>query len=155
MSPREAPRAPEGRSGGSFRKRLAFHALRWAPLLLTALVTYALFPPPVGIRAPVPAVGRVTDQTVIAPFAFEVRKSADELAREGEARAQTAQPVYRFSPTAYDSAMASARSFFAELEQAGPQGADLLRAVAATRADRKSTRLNSSHIQKSRMPSSA
>ena len=33
--------------------------------------------------------------------------------------------------------------------------ADMQKAIAAARRDRKSTRLNSSHIQKSRMPSSA
>ena len=34
-------------------------------------------------------------------------------------------------------------------------GMDVHRSSGATRTDRKSTRLNSSHIQKSRMPSSA
>ncbi len=46
----------------------------------------------------------------------------------------TAQPVYRFSPTAYDSALAAARDFFADLERASAQGPELTRAVAASQA---------------------
>ena len=46
-----------------------------------------------------------------------MRKSPEEIAREGESRALTAQPVYRFSPTAYDSSLAAARGFFADLER--------------------------------------
>ena len=39
--------------------------------------------------------------------------------------------------------------------QAGPGKSFTVRAVAAAVADRKSTRLNSSHVSESRMPSSA
>ena len=81
----------------------------------------------------VPEVGQSSARTILAPFPFEVRKSTEEIAREGESRALTAQPVYRFSPTAYDSSLAATREFFAELERAGAQGPELLRAVAATR----------------------
>jgi len=56
------------------------------------------------------------------------------MAREGEARALTAQPVYRFSPTAYDSALAAARDFFGDLERASAQGPELTQAVAASQA---------------------
>ncbi|MGH7528304.1 MAG: hypothetical protein ACREMX_16545, partial [Gemmatimonadales bacterium] len=131
--PEQAARVPLGWTGGSLGDRLKFHGLRWVPLLATALVTYALFPPPVGVVAPVPMVGQIAERTVVAPFPFVVQKSTEEMAREGESRALTAQPVYRFSPTAYDSALAAARGFFAELERADAQGPDLLRAVAATR----------------------
>ena len=40
-------------------------------------------------------------------------------------------------------------------DNSSPSGAKVLAQVAAGPGDRKSTRLNSSHIQKSRMPSSA
>ena len=120
MARREAPRNP---AGGSLGDRIRFHAIRWVPLLVTALVTYGLFPPPAGVLSRVPELGRLMDRTVVAPFPFQVRKTTDEMAREGEARALTAQPVYRFSPTAYDSALAAARDFFADLERASDAGA--------------------------------
>jgi putative nucleotidyltransferase with HDIG domain len=128
MARREAPRGPAGQS---LSDRIRFHAVRWAPLLVTALLTYALFPPPSGVLSRVPDVGRRADRTVVAPFPYQVRKSTDEMAREGEVRAITAQPVYRFSPTAYDSALAAARDFFSDLERASAQGPELMRAVAA------------------------
>ena len=115
-------------------ERLRFHLARWAPLLAVALLTYIAFPPPIGIGAPLPAVGEISKRAVVAPFAFEVRKSPEEIAREGQSRALTAQPVYRFSATAYDSSLASARGFFAELERASESGGpDAVEAAIASR----------------------
>src|SRR3954447_13151499 len=131
MARREAPRNP---SGEPLSDRIKFHLIRWVPLLVTALITYALFPPPAGVLSRVPEVGQRTDRTVVAPFPYQVRKTTDEMAREGEARALTAQPVYRFSPTAYDSALAAARNFFGDLERASAQSPELMRAVAASQA---------------------
>ena len=52
--------------------------------------------------------------------------------------------------------MGNARGFKAAIERmAAPYAGAKVQAVAGIEADRKSTRLNSSHIQKSRMPSSA
>ena len=131
MSVRAATQAP---AGESVIDRIRFHAIRWVPLFVTAIVTYALFPPPSTVLSRVPDVGQRAERTVVAPFPFQVHKTTDELAREGEARALTAQPVYRFSPTAYDSALAAARDFFADLDRASAQNSDLVRAVAATQA---------------------
>jgi cyclic-di-AMP phosphodiesterase PgpH len=131
MARREAPRNP---SGEPLSDRIKFHLIRWVPLLVAALTTYALFPPPAGDLSRVPEVGQRADRTVVAPFPYQVRKSTDEMAREGEARALTAQPVYRFSPTAYDSALAAAREFFGDLERASAQSPELMRAVAASQA---------------------
>lgn len=115
-------------------ERIRFHLMRWAPLTGVALLTYLAFPPPIGIGAPVPAIGEVTKRAVVAPFAFEVRKSPEEVAREGQSRALTAQPVYRFSATAYDSSLTAARAFFAELERAGEAGgAAAVEAAVASR----------------------
>ena len=132
MRPRPAP-SPSP-SGESFPDRLRFHAVRWVPLAVVALVTFALFPPPAGVLTRVPDVGQRAERTVVAPFPYQVRKSTEEMAREGEARAFTAQPVYRFSPTAYDSALAAARDFFADLDRASRQGPELMRAVETTQA---------------------
>ncbi len=115
-------------------ERIRYHLVRWAPLFAVALLTYLAFPPPIGIGAPVPAVGEISKRAVVAPFAFEVRKSPEEIAREGQSRALTAQPVYRFSPTAYDSSLARARGFFAELERASESGGpDAVKAAIGSR----------------------
>ena len=129
-----ARREARNPAGESLSDRIKFHVVRWIPLLVTALVTYTLFPPPSGVLSRVPELGRRVDRTVVAPFPYQVRKTTDEMAREGEARALTAQPVYRFSPTAYDSALAAARDFFADLDRASAQGPELMRAVAAGQA---------------------
>ena len=131
MVRREASRTLAGQSVGD---RVKFHVVRWLPLLAVALITYALFPPPAGVLSRVPEVGQVAERDVVSPFPYQVRKSTDEMAREGESRALTAQPVYRFSPTAYDSALAATRDFFADLDRASTQGPELMRAVAATQA---------------------
>ncbi len=122
MARRSNPRFREIWSGTTFRERARFHLARWAPLLAVALLTYFAFPPHVGVGTPVPSVGQISKRDVVAPFAFEVRKSPEEIAREGESRALTAQPVYRFSPTAYDSSLAAARGFFADLARAAAAG---------------------------------
>ncbi|HEY3011940.1 MAG TPA: HDIG domain-containing protein [Gemmatimonadales bacterium] len=122
MARRSNPRVWDSWGGVSLRERARFHLARWAPLVVVAFLTYLAFPPHVGIGTPVPSTGQISKRAVVAPFAFEVRKSSEEIAREGESRALTAQPVYRFSPTAYDSSLAAARGFFAELARAAESG---------------------------------
>jgi cyclic-di-AMP phosphodiesterase PgpH len=134
MARRSNARVGERWVGASFRARARFHLVRWAPLFGVALLTYLAFPPHIGEGTPVPSVGQISKRTIMAPFAFEVRKSPAEIAREGESRALTAQPVYRFSPTAYDSSLAAARGFFAELERAAEAGGpDSVEAIVASR----------------------
>ncbi len=133
MSPSDRVVPSVGPRRGLFAS-VRFHLARWLPLAGAALVGYAVFPPPAVVVTALPQVGQRADRTVVAPFSFETRKSPEEIASEGESRAQTVRAVYRYSPTAYDSALGAARSFFAELERAERQGADLLRAVATTRA---------------------
>jgi putative nucleotidyltransferase with HDIG domain len=119
----------------TFGESLRFHGARWLPLVVAAVAGYLLFPPPAVVISALPVVGEVADRTVVAPFSFETPKTAEEISTEGESRAFSVRPVYRYSPTAYDSSLARARSFFAELERAEQQGPDLLRAVAATRVN--------------------
>jgi hypothetical protein len=133
MSPSDRSLPPTAGVRRSFGESIRFHLVRWLPLVGAAVVGYVVFPPPAVVITALPAVGQVADRTVVAPFSFETPKSPEEITSEGESRAFSVRPVYRYSPTAYDSALAKARSFFAELERAQPQGPDLLRAVAATR----------------------
>ncbi|HYF39949.1 MAG TPA: hypothetical protein VD930_09690, partial [Gemmatimonadales bacterium] len=122
MARRPSARVWQNLVGASFRERARYHLVRWAPLVGLAFLSYLAFPPHVGLGTPVPPTGSISNRAVVAPFAFEVRKSPEEIAREGESRALTAQPVYRFSPTAYDSSLAAARGFFADLERADAAG---------------------------------
>jgi cyclic-di-AMP phosphodiesterase PgpH len=122
MPKRWNPRLGESWSGATLGDRARFHLVRWAPLFAVALLTYLAFPPHIGVGSPIPPIGQISKRAVVAPFAFEVRKSPEEIAREGESRALTAQPVYRFSPTAYDSSLAAARGFFADLGRAAEAG---------------------------------
>jgi putative nucleotidyltransferase with HDIG domain len=134
MARRPSARVWESLVGASFRERARYHLVRWAPLVGLAFLTYLAFPPHVGLGTPVPATGSISTRAVVAPFAFEVRKTPEEIAREGESRALTAQPVYRFSPTAYDSSLAAARGFFAELERAAEaSGPDSVAATVSAR----------------------
>ncbi|HEU4682840.1 MAG TPA: HDIG domain-containing protein, partial [Gemmatimonadales bacterium] len=134
MARRSSARVWDTMGAASFRERVRYHLVRWAPLLGVAFVTYLAFPPHIGVGIPVPAIGQIAKRSVVAPFSFEVLKSPAEIAREGESRALTAQPVYRFAPSAYDSSLAAARGFFADLEQAAEAGGpDSVEAVVAAR----------------------
>ena len=93
-----------------------------------------VFPPPAVVVTALPAVGQVADRTVVAPFSFETRKSSEEIASEGESRALSVRPVYRYSPTAYDSALGAARVVLRRAGARRAAGSRLLRAVAAARA---------------------
>jgi putative nucleotidyltransferase with HDIG domain len=135
MSPSDRTPPAQPDTGRSLGQSLRFHGARWLPLVVTAVAGYLLFPPPAVVISELPAAGQVAQRTVVAPFSFETRKTAEEISTEGESRAFSVRPVYRYSPTAYDSALARARSFFAELERAEQQGPDLLRAVAAARVN--------------------
>ena len=133
MSPSDRALPPRPAPGRSLGESLRFHLVRWLPLVGAAVVGYLLFPPPAVVISHLPQAGQVADRTVVAPFSFQTPKSPEEISSEGESRAFSVRPVYRYSATAYDSALVRARSFFAELERAQQQGPDLVRAVAATR----------------------
>ena len=120
---RHRPAFPaEGSGGPSFGSQVRFHALRWGMLLAVAVVTYLAFPAPQARDNPVLAVGAIAQNTIRSPIPLLVPKSEDETAREAEALARTVQPVYRFSPTAYDSALSAVRLFFRTLEDEGVAG---------------------------------
>ncbi len=110
---------------------VAYHALRWLPLVLVAVITYYVFPLPAHLAAPALRVGEIADQAVTAPFFFVVPKSDGERALEGEAKALTARPVYRFDPEAYDSVMTQIDSLFANLAVAAQDGIEEVQAVGA------------------------
>ncbi len=95
---------------------VAFHAARWGLLLGLAILTYVLFPVAAGFEGQVPDVGDVSQQEVIAPFAFEVPKSAAEVEREALQYEATARPIYEYRGDVLDSVLAATDSMFAALD---------------------------------------
>jgi putative nucleotidyltransferase with HDIG domain len=94
----------------------AYHAVRWAPVVIVALLAFYAFPLPTHLAAPLLRVGDPAPQTVAAPFYFVVAKSDGERALEGEVRASGVRPVYRFDAAAYDSVMVQLDTLFARID---------------------------------------
>jgi hypothetical protein len=112
MSPRRLE-FPAERASTPRLAQVRYHGARWLLLVFVAVVTYGVFPAPASGPGTIPSIGAVAGRDVIAPLPFVVRKSPEQLEREGEALARTVRPVYRFSSTAYDSALGAAREFLA------------------------------------------
>ncbi|MDQ2669445.1 MAG: hypothetical protein M3Y31_02320, partial [Gemmatimonadota bacterium] len=116
--------------------QVRFHVVRWLLLVFVAVVTYAMFPAPASGPGAVPPIGALATRDVIAPVPFIVRKSPEQLEREGEALARTVRPVYRFSSSSYDSAVGAVGEFFRALEAAAPADAQSVQSAAAAAAVR-------------------
>ena len=82
-------------SGGPRRLLLRAHGPRLALGVGLAILTYALFPEAPATQIPIYEIGAVATDNVIAPFAYEVPKTEQELLREREDVARAAQPVFR------------------------------------------------------------
>jgi putative nucleotidyltransferase with HDIG domain len=74
--------------------------------LVLALLTVLSLPPGEGFRTPVYDVGSVADETVIAPFAFQVPRPAIEVERERARRRADVPPLFLYDSTALDSVRA-------------------------------------------------
>jgi sulfite reductase (NADPH) flavoprotein alpha-component len=88
-----------------------YHLPRAVLALALALITYALFPASPAVDFPLLEVGSVAPDNVIAPFAFDVRKTDAELARERDDMARSVVSVFSYSPAALDSAQRAVRAF--------------------------------------------
>ena len=95
-----------------------YHAVRWAPVAVVALLAFYAFPLPTHLATPQLRIGDTAPQTVSAPFYFVVPKSDGERALEGEVRASGVRPVYRFDAAAYDSVMVQLDTLFARIDAA-------------------------------------
>ena len=78
------------------------HGPRLLLAVALALFTFALFPDAPATEVPIYEIGAVAADNVIAPFAFDVRKSAGELQRERNDAERSAEPVFRAVPAALD-----------------------------------------------------
>ncbi len=114
-SPRPAPHDPS-----TFREGLWYHLVRWLPMFAIAGLTFVLFPVAQGFDVPRQlTVGDVSDQEVLAPFDFAVRKTAAELQLEADQLAASSHPIYDFRAAVVDSLIDALDTVFD-----GLQGAD-------------------------------
>jgi len=90
---------------------LRTHGARGALALGLALLTYTLFPAAPVADVPIFEVGAVATDNVIAPFAFTVPKSAEELATERTVLEAAVPATFRYVPAAFDSATAELAAF--------------------------------------------
>src|SRR6266704_2036493 len=104
------------------KDQVRYHGARWAWVVGLAVLAYVAFPSSAANVAPLLEPGAVAERDVIAPFAFPVNKSDEELAREAEELAASVKPIYQFHEHALDSAAAALQAFFSALESAASQG---------------------------------
>ena len=93
-----------------------------------------LFPSTPAADVPLYEVGSVAAENVIAPFAFAVRKDPDELRRERDELARSAEPVFVFVPAALDSTVRETRVLLAAFDSVAPAGMPPLAGAAAVQA---------------------
>jgi putative nucleotidyltransferase with HDIG domain len=99
-------------------RQFRYHAIRWLPVFALALLTFLLYPVAGRFDAPPLEAGEVSPRDVVAPFDFVVRKGPAQLAREADALAATARPIYDYRRPALDSALAVAAGLFTALDAA-------------------------------------
>jgi len=119
------PPAPE------LPRHIGFHAIRWLPVVVLALMVLVLYPGPRRVDAPRLETGQVALEDVVAPFDFDVRKTPGELDREGDRLEATVRPIYELRQSAIDSAVAAATALFAAFDSAG--SVEEIEAAAAAR----------------------
>jgi putative nucleotidyltransferase with HDIG domain len=104
------------------REKLAYHGKRALLVIALAAFTYLLFPAAPAVDVPIYEVGAVAGENVIAPFAFDVRKSEAELAKEREELARSAKPIFLFVPSALDSSRRALDRFTRAVAAAAGRG---------------------------------
>lgn len=112
---RDLRHAVNRRPGDTWQAQAVHHGFRGLVVLGLGLVLPLLFPgqpEPVEMRL---EAGMVAPSDVIAAFDLPVPKSPDQLALERADRERAVLPIFRFDPTAPDSAMARVRHFLTEL----------------------------------------
>lgn len=119
---------------GTRRLALGKHGPRVLLAVGLAVLTYALFPEAPATQIPVYEVGAVAPDNVIAPLAYDVPKTSDELQRERDDIARAAEPVFRHVPAALDTSRALLGGFEAQLSEtvASRPNAGAVESVART-----------------------
>ena len=89
----------------------SFHGPRVALAVGLAVLTFALFPEAPATQIPIYEVGAVATDNVIAPFAYDVPKTDEELRRERDDVARATEPMFRTVPAAFDTSRAQLIGF--------------------------------------------
>ena len=76
-----------------------------------SFVTFALFPEAPATQIPIYEIGAVATDNVIAPFAFNVPKSEEELRNERDEITRTAEPIFRYVGAALDTSRTLVEQF--------------------------------------------
>jgi len=103
--------------GSPRRRALRFHGARALVALGVAAVTYLVFPASPAVDTPVLEVGSVAPDNVIAPFAYTVLKSPDELAKEQNDIARSVEPIFSLVPAALDTSRGLVEQFASGLRR--------------------------------------
>ena len=115
---------------GSPRGRaLRHHGARALLALGVAAITYLVFPASPAVDSPVLEIGSVAPENVIAPFAYTVPKSPDELQKEQNDVARTVEPIFVLVPAALDTSRQLIDEFANGLRGI-PAGSDVARTTA-------------------------
>jgi len=128
MSARRTPEIPVEPPAPELPRHVGFHLVRWLPVAGLALLTFLLYPGSRQGDTPRLDAGQVAMKDIVAPFDFDVRKSAAEMAREGDRLAANVRPVYVYRASALDSALALTDDLFSRLDRAA--SAEELQSVA-------------------------
>ena len=99
------------------------HSPRVALAVGLALLTFAVFPEAPATQIPIYEVGAVATDNVIAPFAYNVPKTDEELRRERDDVARATEPIFRTVPAAFDSSRAQLIGFERSIDAAAGAGA--------------------------------
>ena len=110
---------------------LGYHVKRALFVVGLAIATYVLFPVSPAVDVPIFEVGGVANQDVIAPFAFTVRKSEAELAKEREELARSAKQIFTYSAATRDSVLRTLDEFMTAVGRAASRASNTREAVPA------------------------
>lgn len=108
--------------------------------VVLAIITVILLPPGEGLRTPVYEIGSVADETVIAPFGFQVPRPAEDVERERARLANAVPPLFIFDSTALDSVRRRMASLASSLDSVRPRDDAAMRDSAALAVIERSAR---------------
>ena len=123
------------KSARNDRWQWQLHGPRLAIAVALAVLTFAAFPEAPATQIPIYEIGAVAADNVIAPQAFEVLKSAEELQKERDDVARASEPVFRYVPAALDTSRVLLGKFENDVSVAAaprPQNLGAIEAVGRT-----------------------
>jgi putative nucleotidyltransferase with HDIG domain len=112
------------------RETWRVHGRRAALAGALALLTFALFPEAPATQIPIYEVGAVATDNVIAPYAFNVPKSEEELRRERDEITRSAEPIFRYVGAALDTTRGLVEQFENSIDSVTAEDPENFAAIA-------------------------